>query len=166
MQTRDSYFLGFDFGMKYIGVAIGQKVTRTASPLTTLTATDGIPAWAEVMEIITTWHPCQLIVGLPLNMDGSEQPITFCARRFANRLKARYDLPVAFVDERLTTWEAKQRLGRCALYVDNPTKKTLERLNAAAAVVLLEQWIDEQSPCSEKNPLLGLNQAKEPNKKA
>lgn len=135
--------LGFDFGMKYIGVAIGQSVTKTASPLTTLMAKDGIPDWLEIQSLIERWHPNDLVVGIPLNMDGTEQPITFCARRFANRLHTKFRLPVHMIDERLTSWEAKNRAELAAknrqLKTDNNT------LHALAAMILIEQWMTQQN---------------------
>lgn len=125
--------LGFDFGMKYIGVATGQEITKTANPLTCLVAKDGIPNWHEVEKLINTWKPTALIVGLPLNMDGTEQPITACARRFANRLQHKYKLQVHLVDERLTSWEAKQ------------TASNFAEVNAKAAALIVEQWLNRPS---------------------
>lgn len=135
-------FLGFDFGMKFIGVATGQNVTNTASPLTSLRAIDGIPDWQELEALIKKWNPEGLIVGIPLQMDGATQLTTHCAQKFANRLRQKFKIPVHLVDERLSTWEAKQRL-------KSPTQKPkysqLPELNALAAVVLLEQWLQDQS---------------------
>lgn len=102
--------LGFDFGMKYIGVAVGQTLTGTATPLTTINAKDGIPNWSEIVELIEKWRADAIIVGIPLNMDGTEQAITLCAKRFANRLHAHTKLPIHQVDERLSTFEAKNRV--------------------------------------------------------
>jgi putative Holliday junction resolvase len=135
-------FLGFDFGMKFIGVATGQNVTNTASPLTSLRANDGIPAWDDIEALLKTWKPEAIIVGIPLQMDGATQLTTHCAKKFANRLRERFKIPVYMVDERLSTWEAKQRL-------KSPTKtpkyKQLPELNALAAAVLLEQWLHDNS---------------------
>lgn len=125
--------LAFDFGMKVIGVASGQKITKTASPLTTISATDGIPNWQQIQQLVDSWRPEALIVGLPLNMDGTEQEITKCARKFANRLQEKYKMPVHLVDERLSTWQAKQET----------TKSTKNnRHDAIAAAILLEQWLN------------------------
>jgi putative Holliday junction resolvase len=134
--------LGFDFGMKYIGVAVGQSVTQTASPVTTLLAKDGIPKWEEIQLLIQKWQPHDLVVGIPLNMDGTEQPITFCARRFANRLKVKMQLPVHAVDERLTSWEAKNRAFSEAKHRN--LKISDNNLHALAAMILIEQWMTEQ----------------------
>ncbi len=123
--------LGFDFGMKYIGVATGQAITKTATPLTCLNATDGIPDWMEIAILIQTWQPDAIIVGIPLNMDGSSQELTHCATKFATRLRHKFNLPVHLVDERLSTWEAKKLQG----------DKDLAKVNATAAALLLEQWL-------------------------
>lgn len=150
--------LSFDFGMKHIGLAIGQMLTKTANPLITLSAHDGIPNWAEIENIIHDWHPSVLIVGIPLNMDDTEQPMTFCAKRFVRSLHERFRLPIHTVDERLSTWEAKKRIkksGSEALKTIKGIKSTRERtrtskskkaigdLNAMAAAILLEQWMND-----------------------
>jgi len=141
--------LGLDFGMKYIGVAIGQSVTKTAKPLTTLLAQDGVPKWQEIQTLIDEWQPERLILGIPLNMDGTEQPLTFAARSFAKKLKQHFECPIELVDERLSTWEAKERLKERKLEGLTRNKKSkkreIEMLNATAASVLVEQWFSEQA---------------------
>lgn len=132
--------LGFDFGMKFIGVATGQDVTNTATPLTSLRALDGIPAWHEIESLINSWKPSAIIVGLPLQMDGATQLTTHCATKFANRLRNKFKIPVHLVDERLSTWEAKQRLKSPT---KNPKYQQLPELNAIAAAILVEQWLQE-----------------------
>jgi putative Holliday junction resolvase len=130
--------LGFDFGLKYIGVAVGQNISGTASPLKTLTAKDGIPHWPALLALVNQWQPEQLIVGLPLNMDGSMQLLSYCARKFGRRLAQHTRLPVAYVDERLSTWEAKQRLLKSVKH----DKTNLKQLNALAATILVERWLE------------------------
>ncbi len=132
--------LGFDFGMKYIGVATGQLVTKTATPLTTLRAQDGIPNWEEVSKLMQDWQPTLIIVGLPLNMDGSVQNITLCTQKFANRIKAKFKIPVELVDERLSSWEVKQNQGNSPKL----TAKQLEVRNAEAAALIVQQWLNKQ----------------------
>lgn len=102
--------IGFDFGLKYIGVAVGQTVTGTANPLATIHAHYGKPQWDKINELIAYWKPDALIVGMPLALDGSEQSISQAARHFADLLQQRYSLPVHLVDERYTTREAKSDL--------------------------------------------------------
>lgn len=130
--------LGFDFGMKYIGIASGQLITKTATPLTTIRATDGIPNWDEIGQLIADWRPTAIVVGLPLNMDGSNQEITFCAKKFANRMNHKFKLPVHLVDERLSTWEAKHELLQKSGKLN---KAELLSLNAKSAAIILEQWL-------------------------
>ncbi len=100
--------MAFDFGMRHMGVAIGQPITDSASPLTTLSAVNGNPDWDQLSGLIDTWRPVCLLVGLPLNMDDTESEMCSSARLFAKKLARRYALPVHMVDERLTTFEAKQ----------------------------------------------------------
>lgn len=102
--------IGFDFGKKYIGVAVGQELTGTASPLGSIKATDGIPNWDDLTAYLTEWQPDLIVVGLPLNMDGSEQQLTKDAKKFGNRIAGRFGKQVAFQDERLTTTDAKAQL--------------------------------------------------------
>ena len=95
-------FLGFDFGTKRIGIAIAQEVTGNANPLTTIKAKNHKPDWDMISKIIKEWQPDLLVVGLPLHMDGAEQPMTQAARRFSNQLNGRYQIPVSKKEERLT----------------------------------------------------------------
>lgn len=129
--------LGFDFGFRYIGVAVGQTYTRTAQPITTLLAQKGIPDWDAIAKLIQVWHPQALVVGLPLNMDGTEQPLTRAARRFAKQLKKYSQLPVHLMDERLSSVAARDQLfaqgGYKAL-----TKKAID---SRAAQCILESWL-------------------------
>lgn len=130
--------LAFDFGTKSIGVAIGQTVTGTARPLAALKAHNGNPDWEHIARLLKEWQPDQLIVGLPLNMDGSDQPLTDKARKFANRLHGRFGVPVVLHDERLSTVEARADLfargGFRALDKGN--------VDCASAVVILESWFE------------------------
>ncbi len=134
MSASAQGLLAFDFGLKRIGVAVGQTLLGTASPLTVLNADDGQPEWTEIERLIAQWQPSALVVGLPLNMDGSEQPLTERARTFAAQLGERSGLAVHFADERLTTREARQRAG--------PGRSSDPRAqDAVAAQVILEGWM-------------------------
>ena len=99
--------LGFDFGLSRIGVAVGQSITQTASPLAIVKARDGIPAWQDLDVLIREWQPSHLIVGEPINMDGSDSDMARLARKFARRIEARWCIPSEMVDERLTSEEAR-----------------------------------------------------------
>ncbi len=142
MKSNSNIVLGFDFGMKYIGIATGQKISLTASPVTSLTVKNGIPNWEEITVLINEWRPFALIVGLPLNMDGTTQPIAIAAQKFADLLNTNYGLPVHMVDERLSTWEAKSQL---KLNKPQLTKQELVKINALSAVILTEQWLRQQN---------------------
>ena len=131
--------LGFDYGTKQIGVAVGQAITGQARELCVLKAQNGVPDWNKVEALIKEWQPDAIVVGLPLNMDGTPSEMSERAEKFARRLHGRYQLPVHTHDERLTTFEAKgQRLaqGQRGGYRDNP-------VDALAAALLLEGWLEQ-----------------------
>jgi putative Holliday junction resolvase len=132
-----SQIIGFDFGTHNIGVAVGQTITGTASPLAALKAKDGQPDWSKVEKMIAEWQPKLLVVGLPLNMDGSEQPLTDLARKFANRLHGRFGLPVELQDERLTTVAAKEELFARGGY----RELSKDKIDSAAAQLILEDYL-------------------------
>lgn len=138
MALPQQTLLCFDFGLRRIGVAVGQTVTRTTTPLVTLLANQGIPQWREVEQLIKTWRPDALIVGIPLNMDGTEQAITHAARAFANALSSHYALPVHGMDERLSTREARGQLFESGGY--KKLKKTA--VDSVAAQLILESWMN------------------------
>ena len=138
-QPIEGYVLGFDFGTKRIGVAIGQTLTRTANPLTTLAATKGVPDWALVKQLVQTWQPKALVVGIPLNMDGTEQKLTNLARRFAHALKHETQLHVFGTEERLTTVAA-----RAAIFEAHGYRGLQEsQIDAYAAALLLSEWLQQ-----------------------
>lgn len=134
--------MAFDYGTRQIGVAVGQTLTGNAEPLTNLRARDGVPDWDQLARLIREWEPNVLVVGLPLNMDGSASDMSERAARFARRLNGRFQLPVETVDERLSTFEAKQHLkdqGRTpSSYRDDP-------VDSLAAALLLQTWLSSQS---------------------
>ncbi|MFT5445809.1 MAG: putative Holliday junction resolvase [Gammaproteobacteria bacterium] len=132
-MTTPLTLVGFDYGEKRIGVAVGQTLTATATPLMTLAARYGKPDWNKVRAIIEQWCPDALVVGLPLNMDGTEQKATREARRFARRLGEHCPLPIHFADERLSTREARDREH------DGVPKQGRDAL---AAQVILEGWMN------------------------
>ena len=132
--------LGFDFGTRSIGVAIGQEITGSAQPLRALKANDGVPNWDEIQKLLTEWQPDLVIVGLPLNMDGTEQPLTQRARKFANRIHGRFGVVVELQDERLTTTDARARLFERGGY------RALEKgmVDGISALLILEAWMESQ----------------------
>jgi putative Holliday junction resolvase len=130
--------LGFDFGTRRIGIAVGQELTATARPLTTLTSRDGGPDWPAITSLIEEWQPDALVVGIPLHMDGGEMELSHLARRFRNRLQGRYNLPVFTVDERLTSVEAEALLDAKGERYDK------EAVDQVAAQLILQSWLDQQ----------------------
>lgn len=99
--------LAFDYGLKHIGVASGQTLTGNATPQAPLRARDGTPDWTEIERLLNEWRPEKVLVGLPLNMDGTESELSARARKFGNRLHGRFGVTVEMVDERLSSFEAK-----------------------------------------------------------
>ncbi len=130
--------LGFDFGYKRIGVAVGQSITGTATPLKTIPAHEGIPDWNDIHRLINEWQPQELIVGLPTCIDETELYVTEPAKAFAKSLGERFKRPVHLVDERLTTIEARERLFAKGGY--KKLKKT--EIDCIAACIILEQWLE------------------------
>jgi putative holliday junction resolvase len=131
-----STLLGFDYGTRKIGVAVGQTLTGTANPLQTLQLVNHKPDWARIAQLIDEWQPDALVVGLPLDVDDSETDATEPARRFSRQLEGRFHLKVHLADERFTSFEARDRLGHKA--------KRWEDYDAVAAKLILETWLDEQ----------------------
>ncbi len=128
--------LGFDFGLRKIGVAVGQTITGTASPLQTLQPRNDKPDWAKIEALINEWCPDALIVGLPLEQDGQECEIAPRARRFSRQLEGRFRLPVYLADERYTSRIAHSMAGGRVRHSDD--------LDAVAAGLIIETWLTEQ----------------------
>lgn len=126
--------LGFDFGTRKIGLATGQSLTGGASPLNALPCPRQSPDWAAIEALIREWQPDALVVGLPLNMDDSESELSQRARRFARRLEGRFGKPAWLVDERLSTREARERLG------DDYRGGADPRVDSMAAALIIETF--------------------------
>lgn len=136
---KSKILIGFDFGMKRIGVAIGQTITQTARPLDTIQAKQGVPNWGAIEKVIEKWLPDAIVVGIPLNMNGTTQTITSTAKDFAANLRKRFKLPVYEMDERLTTKAAREQLFSKGGY------KALQdgQVDRVAAQLILENWFLE-----------------------
>jgi len=144
MNDNSRPILGFDYGTKRIGVAVGQQLTATATPLETVRAIDGKPDWDAITRLIEDWQPISLVVGLPYNMDGTEQNMTHAARRFCNKLNGRYQLPVYQVEELLSSIEAKNLLYDPDRIHKTTQKKTRLILDQIAAKLILETFFSQQ----------------------
>lgn len=127
--------LGFDPGERHIGVAVGETLLGTAQPLEVLAAQHGEPEWSKVKALIDMWQPERLIVGVPYHADGSESRSTTAATRLANRLQGRFTLPVETVDERLSSYEAEQRL------TTRDRRHDPLKVHSEAAAVILETYL-------------------------
>jgi putative Holliday junction resolvase len=130
--------LGFDFGERRLGVAVGETETRLAHPIAAIAEEATEARFAAIERLVSEWHPAGFVVGLPRHPDGGEHEIARLAGKFARRLNARFGLPVAFVDETLTSAEAQTRLreagGRATRAGD---------LDAHAAAVILQSYLDD-----------------------
>lgn len=121
--------LGFDFGIKRIGIAMGNTLTGQAQPLSVIQAVDNATRFKVIGELIAEWQPAHLVVGEPRHPDGAEHDMTLRSRRFANQLHGRFDLPVTLVDERYSSAVIPARRG--------------ERIDAKAAAIILQQYLDD-----------------------
>jgi putative Holliday junction resolvase len=129
--------MAFDYGLRQIGVAVGNSLLQTTQPLAVLKAKDGNPDWPVLTQLVAEWKPDMLVVGDPLNMDGSESELCQRARKFARRLHGRLGLPVDMTDERLTSFEAKQisrERGHKGDYKRDP-------IDSQAAELVLQAWL-------------------------
>ncbi len=140
--NQHSLLLGFDYGLKQIGVAVGQTLTRQARPLCNLKARDGIPDWQQIRQLLDEWQPRALVVGLPLNMDGSASEMSARAEKFARRLHGRFNIAAHTHDERLSTFAAKQNHyeehgSKIRDYRNNP-------VDAMAAAMILQGFMEHQ----------------------
>ena len=137
--NTDTY-LGFDFGNKKIGTAVGQTMTATASPLQTIRSINQNPNWEIITRLIQEWRPAGLVVGISKQADGSDNPITPRMLKFCRQLEGRYQLPVYQQDETLSTFEAKQMLfDEVSVNAD----KLWEVQDQLAAQLILQTWLND-----------------------
>ncbi|MFT6957559.1 MAG: putative Holliday junction resolvase [Halieaceae bacterium] len=132
--------MAFDFGLRQIGVAVGNCLLETSQPLDIVRARDGVPDWSSIETLLQEWQPDLLLIGDPLNMDGTDSDLGARAQKFSRRLHGRFGLAVALVDERLTSFEAKQTLqaqGHKRNYKTHPA-------DSIAAELILQSWMREQ----------------------
>lgn len=140
MPELPERLLAFDFGTKRMGVASGQSLTALGAPLAPVPARDGIPDWPAVDALVSEWRPQVILVGNPLNMDGSESVLGHLALKFARRLAARYPaVPVYRQDERLSTREARATLAE----IGQQRRGRLPSLDSTAACHIVASWYAE-----------------------
>ena len=143
-QRKISLVLALDFGLKRIGIASGDTLTRTANPRGTIANGPQGPDWSGLQKIIDDLRPTRLAVGEPYNADGSESPLTAVVRRFAAELKQRCSLPVDLVDERWSSRDAEERLRAARGSGLRGRRVTAADVDATAAAVILERWFETQ----------------------
>jgi putative Holliday junction resolvase len=132
--------MAFDFGTRRIGVASGQEMLGTGKPLAMLPARDGVPDWDQVGRLLEEWKPDRVLVGLPLNMDDTENDMCARARKFGKRLHGRFHVEVEMVDERLTSFEAKGDV----MAAGGSRDFGRDGVDDRAAVLILETWFHQQ----------------------
>lgn len=142
-EATSGTVLAFDFGLKRVGVAVGEPEVGTAHALPGIDAGDDA-LFAEVARLVAEWRPARLVVGLPLHAEGGAHAMTRRAERFARQLEGRFRLPVALVDERYSSVEAEGRV-RAAAGARRAAKASRSRtLDSLAAQLILEQYFSEQ----------------------
>lgn len=145
MTASGRTLLGFDYGTKHIGVAVGQELTATSTPLATLPSRNENPDWDAIGRLIEEWRPAALVVGIPLNLDGTEQTMTQAARRFARRLEGRYRLPVHLADERLSSVEAGWLLHEPDADAGTRRARRRRELDEVAAHLILQTYFSQSA---------------------
>lgn len=133
--------VGFDYGTRRIGVAVGNAISRSARALEVLANAERGPDWSRLDSLLREWRPDALLVGLPLTVNDAEQQASRAARNFAAELEARYRLPVAFVDERHSSREAAQRFAERRAR-GAAKRKHAAALDAQAAAIIVERWLE------------------------
>jgi putative pre-16S rRNA nuclease len=125
--------LGFDYGRRRIGVAVGQTITATANPLVTISCRDFKPDWNSIEKLMLEWEPEALVVGMPINMDGSDHELRDRVLRFSRQLHGRFLVPVHNIDERLSSYEAESR--------EEDSRQF--GVDSVSAQVILETWFNQ-----------------------
>jgi putative pre-16S rRNA nuclease len=132
--------LAFDFGLKRIGLAAGDTLTRSAAPLPAVTVSSTGPDWTSIQRSLQSLHPRRLVVGAPYNVDGTPGTLAPAAQRFAAELGKRFGLPVNMVDERWSSLEANEMLKAQRASGERRRRIRREDIDSAAAAVILQRW--------------------------
>jgi putative Holliday junction resolvase len=140
VMPSPALIIGFDYGTRRIGVACGNTLTQSAQPLKTFTR-GTLPPWSDIATLVKEFSPSQFVVGLPYNMDGTETALTPEVRAFAEELGARYQRPVALVDERLSSRAAESELRDARAHGRKRRRVAHRDVDMIAAKVLVEQWL-------------------------
>lgn len=136
-------WIGLDYGKRYIGVSVGNDLTRHSETVCSTPARKGVPDWQALDRLVTEWGPAGFVLGYPLNMDGTQQNMSLHVLKFQQNLQRRYAKPCYLVDERLSSHQAKRQLRH---------DDDKDALNATAAQIILQQWFDEGMPKTQTPP--------------
>jgi putative Holliday junction resolvase len=136
--------IGFDYGSRRIGVAVGQGITGQSNPIVTLVRQKDHPDWSAINQLMEEWQPQAIVVGMPLNKDGTAHHLTKAVQRFGNQLHERYNLPVHMIDERLSSHEAKKMLSKRQSSSDKGA------IDKYAAKLILDSWFQQQALLQNK----------------
>ena len=138
-KQKEGNVLGFDFGQKRIGIAVGNNISKTARALTTIDSLSNNQKFELIQKIIEEWQPVSIVVGVPFNVDGSEHRITNLSKKFAKQLEQKYSLPIHLIDERYTSIEASHEIKDKK--IDLKKKKLL--IDQIAAKIILQSYLDQ-----------------------
>jgi len=133
-------WLGIDFGLKRIGVAVGNTLLGTAEPLSVMRNINGTPEWATLDAWVQEWLPAGFVIGLPLSADGEVQEITQVAKGFGKRCAERYSLPVRWMDERYSSIQASETIAQLRRSGQRAKRTRKEDVDTLAAALILERW--------------------------
>lgn len=138
-NQREGNIIGFDFGQKRIGVAIGNNISKSAQALITIESTSSNQKFEVIQKIMDEWQPVSIVVGVPFNVDGSEHKVTNLCKKFAKQLEQKYALPIHLIDERYTSIEASYEIQDKK--IDLKKKKLL--IDQIAAKIILQSYLDQ-----------------------
>ena len=140
MTTNITSVLGIDYGLKRIGIATGQTITGSSTPITTLNQINGNPDWDAINQLIGQWKPQALIVGMPYHLDGTENDMTKIVEAFCQELEQRFALPIYKISEVLSSYEAEQSLKQ-QKKIGKHNKHEIDKM---AAAIIVQNWLDQQ----------------------
>lgn len=138
MMAAHETVIAIDFGLRNLGIAVGNTVSNTARPLTVMRARDGKPDWEALTSLLAEWKPDRVLVGHPLNMDGTESEMGLRAKKFSRQVEGRLNITVTMVDERLSSREAKA----LAREAGHPGDFSNEPVDDQAAAIILTTWLN------------------------
>lgn len=138
-KQKEGNIIGFDFGQRRIGVAIGNNVSKTAQALITIESATNTQKFEAIQKIMEEWMPMSIVVGVPFNVDGSEHKVTNLCKKFAKQLEEKYSLPTHLIDERYTSIEASHEFKN----KKNDVKKKKLLIDQIAAKIILQSYLDQ-----------------------